>query len=137
MKFKNVLELLKQLGYVSVNVLWEIVKNLAGPIYTTTVKILLIALVVWALCLFVPHGLPFLKEVSYIGWATIIAVWRLLNVRYDDFDDEEDFISNKDVPPYLQDDPNKEDELPPEQPIPQAPSNIAKELRNDNYSTRE
>src|SRR5580692_3210506 len=87
---KTVVELLKALFFIVFNIFWEIIKNIWKPIYTSIVKRCIIALLAWSICHFVPHHLPFITHISYIGWVTIIILTNLLFVKYDDGWDEEE-----------------------------------------------
>lgn len=136
MKSREILELLKQLGYITVNVLWQIIKNIWTPIYTTLVKVALIALVIWGLCM-LPHGLFFLNNISYLGWYVAILIVRLLQVRYDDFESEDNGDDKVSPPPYLDDDEDDEEEIVKQQLPPAAPNVLKKEIKDGTYSTRE
>ena len=137
---KQSLELLKQLIFVIFGIFTEIISNIWKPIYTTTIKMLFIAALVWGVAHFVPHDLPYIHDVTFVGWLSVIAIYRLITVEYDDFDDDEedeDPTVPGEVPNYLQDETADVEQTPlaPEV-IPPPPRNIA-EKNDRESSTRE
>lgn len=131
------IELLKLLIASFVKVVVMIVRNNWEPFYTTTVKMALVSLVLWGLAILVPHGIPFLSGISYLGWMTILIVFRLVTIKYDDFDDPDLAEINTDA--------EDEQEYEAEQrglPVRSADTPIRnvvgkREEENDNSSTRE
>lgn len=123
------IELIKALFFAILGVIWTIIKTHWEPFYTTTIKMSLTALVLWGICQIIPHGLPILAGISYLGWLTIITLFRLITIKYDDFDD----------PDELAEIPNTDEEGPPEiqteveEPI----NNVIRKETNDTTSTRE
>jgi hypothetical protein len=91
-------ELLKALFFSSLEVIWTIIKSNWEPVYTTVIKMSIIALLIWGACAIIPHGLLLLSGIPYLGWFTIILIWRLINVRYDDFDQEETEDDDDEIP---------------------------------------
>lgn len=127
-----IIELLK-------NVLLEIVKNSWEPLYTNTVKIVFVGLIIWCICNFVGHGIPFLSQISYLGWITLLTVYRLFVYKFDDADElkDDEILPSPDgmdgpVEPNFGNDIELEDRvknvLSPKE---------LKEVKNDNTSTRE
>jgi cadmium resistance protein CadD (predicted permease) len=109
---KYALELLKQLFFIIVEIFWTIIKTVWKPLYTTTVKMVLVALLIFLGCHFIPHGIPLLKSISYLGWLTIIFVYRCISIKYDDFDEDEkdeELVDpeNDETPEYLEDPQNE------------------------------
>lgn len=102
------IELLKALFFTICGVLWSIIKNNWSPFYTTIIKIAIISGIIYGICYFVPHGIEFLYSISYIGWFVLICVWRLLNVHYDDFEEQSPAqieVEDAPEPPSYQQDP--------------------------------
>ncbi len=133
---KFALQLLKELFFVICNVIWTVIKTLSVPVYTTSVKVLLISLCLWCLAKYAPHGLPFVSDISFFGWVTIIVMYRMITLKYDDFNDEEDPTPElPETPNYLQDETTDNDEPSINVPIP--PRNIGLKNNDTTTSTRE
>lgn len=85
----SAIDLLKLLILSFGKVLVMIFRNNWEPFYTTSVKMGIVSLVLWGLATLIPHGIPILSAISYLGWLTIIIVYRLVTIKYDDFDEPE------------------------------------------------
>jgi hypothetical protein len=136
MKIPPAFELLKQLVVVFFSVIWTIILNNWQPFYTTLVKVSIISLVIWGLVFLIPHGILLLSEISYLGWFTIILVYRLVTMKYDDFEEIEENSEPIQIP--LDEEP--EAQLPPNviAPAQNIISKKEREVLNDpNASTRE
>jgi hypothetical protein len=127
-------ELFKAFGFTILSFLVVIFRTTWQPIFTSLVKNAIIALLIFCIAHFVPHHIQPLTNVSYLGWLTILCVYRLITIKYDDNTDEdtEDELDDPELldetPPYL------ENEIPDQWP-PQ-PRNILP--KNDGKSsTRE
>lgn len=93
---KNIIEILKQLGYLVYKFAIEIIKNSWEPLLTLLIKIAIIAGILFAIGTLVPHGLSFIREISYIGWFTILCVYHLISAKIEDnFESEYDELLNK------------------------------------------
>lgn len=139
MKIPPAFELLKQLVIVFFSVIWTIILNNWQPFYTTLVKVAIVSLVIWGIATLIPHGILVLSEVSYLGWFSIILIYRLLTMKYDDFEEPEK--ENEDTGPIqipLDEEPD-ERRLPPNviEPVQNIISNKEREVLNVNASTRE
>lgn len=65
-------EIIRWLG----SIFWEIGKSIS--------EICFLALLAWTMCLFMPHGLPFIDTVSYLGWVTIIFIAKVLAYKFNE-----------------------------------------------------
>lgn len=124
------IDLLAAVFKVFARVIWEIISENWRPFYTTFIKMSIISLILWTLCQFIPHGLPFLTGITYLGWLSIVIIYRLITVHYDDFESNEEPIDDVEEPEY--------NEEPGQQHIEQPVGNIMTKEENDgNSSTRE
>lgn len=133
----KVRELLKALVYVIWNVCYEIFQQAWKPLLSTLIKTLLITTFVFLSIKYIPHNIPAIRDINYLGWFTIICVYRLISFKYDDFSDEEPAPDINDTSPDIDTEPEIEDE--PKQPtIQQQPmQNVKMKENSDGTSTRE
>lgn len=125
----SAIQLVKLLLLSIYRVISIIIKNNWEPFYTTIVKMSIIALILWGISSGIPHGIVFIEQISFLGWLSIITIYRLVTVTYDDFEEPE--LAE------IQEDSDEEDEI----------ESNAEPLRNvidkkeiesdDNTSTRE
>lgn len=140
MKIPPAYELLKQVVIVFFSVIWAIIINNWQPFYTTLVKVAIVSLVIWGIASLIPHGILILNEVTYLGWVSIILIYRLITMRYDDFEEPE--TENEDTGPIQipLDEEQDERRLSPNviEPAQNIISKKEREVINDtNASTRE
>ena len=127
-----IIELLK-------NVFLEIIKNSWEPIYTNLVKIGVVSFVIWAICNYVSHGIPALTQISYLGWITLLTVYRLFVYKFDDVEElkDDEIIPNPDgfEEPL---EPNLGSDIEIDEHVKNvfSPKEL-KEIKNDSTSTRE
>lgn len=131
--FKNQAKLLIEAIFY---IVWTLVKTLWQPIYTSTIKIAFISTMLFLLLKFFPHNIEYLQSLNWYSCVTIIVAYRLITVKYDDFDVEEESkqIQTDEITlpeDEILDDSNLEDLPPP------APNVKPKGKRNDNSSVRE
>jgi hypothetical protein len=127
-----IIELLK-------NVFLEIIKNSWEPIYTNIVKIAVVSLVIWLICNYIGHGIPALTQVSYLGWMTLLTVYRLFTYKFDDateLKDDELLPSPDENTEPIEPNLGNDDEIEDRVKNVLSPKEL-KEIKNDNTSTRE
>ena len=124
---------LKEVLYIFFNVAKDMVTTAFLPLITTSIKMSVVAGLIWLTLNYVPHNLDVLKGLNFASCIVAVICVRLLLFRYDDFDDApaEDVIT----PDYLKDEepPKVEEEPQPqvlqEQTLP--PPNIRRNLEPD------
>jgi hypothetical protein len=139
---KHFIEILKQIFYLFYHLLFDIIKTSISPITTLIIKISILSLILYLICIFVPHGLPFLSTITYIGWVTIICVYNLITFKMDDnFDSEYNEILNKnseEIPEIQTEEDIHNYKFLEIKPMKDLISNQPQEkIKNDNESTRE
>lgn len=135
-KKPSTFELIKLLFISTYHVIAMIVINNWEPFYTTIVKMAIISLILWGIAGLIPHSIPFIKEVSYLGWLTIITIYRLITMKYDDFEYENDEHSDDEGPAQIQ----VPDEIPESRGNIEPIRNVVnkkEEESDDSTSTRE
>jgi hypothetical protein len=85
----SAIQLIKLLLLSFYRVIAIIVKNNWEPFYTTIVKMAIVALILWGISSLIPHGIVFLNDISYLGWLCLITIFRLVTIKYDDFEEPE------------------------------------------------
>lgn len=139
MKIPPAFELLKQVFVVFFSVLWTIISNNWQPFYTTLIKVAIVSLVIWGVASLIPHGILIIREVSYLGWFSIILIYRLVTMKYDDFEDKETETEDS-GPIQIPLDDELDKRLPPPNVIAPVQNIISKkerEVLNEHASTRE
>lgn len=135
---KLTIELIKQFIFLLFGIVWKIIKENWEPFYTTLVKMAVISLIIFGVCQYVPHDIAILSSISYLGWLTIIVVYRFVTFKYDDFEYASEQHDNDEVlDPIMMDD---DDDI---QPVVNTPTikkpepNIMKKDLDGTTSTRE
>jgi hypothetical protein len=85
----SAIQLVKLLLLSIYRVVAIIVKNNWEPFYTTIVKMSIVALILWGIASVVPHGIIFISDISFLGWLSLITIYRLVTIKYDDFEEPE------------------------------------------------
>lgn len=124
-------ELLKQLFYVVIGVLWTLIKTNWRPLYTTSVKTCFVAALIY-LITYIPSPVAiYLSMPGFLGWVSIILVCRLLTLKYDDFETPDDELEEEDI------DATTNDLAPPIAPNIVSPSETVNNDPTATTSTRE
>lgn len=137
MKPPSAFELIIQFLFVLYEIIWTVIRNNWKPFYTISVKISIIALIIWGVASLIPHGILLLKEITYLGWVCTIIIYRLLTMKYDDFEDEQPEEENETLQIPLDDDGPPAEPESVSQPVQNVFPKIEREKLNDNNSTRE
>lgn len=137
------------------NVIGTIVKNTWVPILITSMEVLMITSILWALFSFTPHNLDFLKTLDFISIVVIVVSVRLLKYTSNATDDIEDNESNQpkqDHNGWIEVDEEdlmlpviKSHSLPEEPPPPKSVPNVKQSVypfiqdptEDEDFSTRE
>lgn len=93
---KYFIEILKQIFYIFYSLILEIIKNSFSALLTLSIKISILSLIIYLICMFMPHGIPFINTISYLGWVSIICIYNLITFKMDEsFESEYNEILNK------------------------------------------
>lgn len=71
-----------------------------------TIKLLIVSLLIWAMCVTIPHNIPFIKDLSYISWISIILIFKLLTIKYNE-DNNDQHQEDDDIDTEIEDDEGK------------------------------
>lgn len=126
---------IKEVLYIIGTVAKDIIAENWLSVVSEVIKMTLLAAVLFAVVTLVPHNIPHIKEINFLGCMVVVFVTNVLFRKNAETEEQPDA---PEIPNYLNDEPEVE---PPQQPtIPDddiaPPPNIRPKL-NENESTRE